>query len=165
MISVTNRRGLKVRVLIITPGLSDLEQERLANLGVAGIFAKQRPLADLIGAIRDVAMGQTWFDRQSSHEDPLNRTLSRQEQTAAELVLEGLANKEIAVRMAVSESCVKALLQRAFLKLGVRTRGQLVRVLMERSLGAQMEKLPGAQLPSDLIHVARDAAHATFEVS
>ena len=56
--------------------------------------------------------------------------------------------------MAVSESCVKALLQRVFLKLGVRTRGQLVRVLMERSPGAQMEKVPGAQFPSDLIHLA-----------
>ncbi len=165
LLSITNQNGLKGRVLIITPGLSELEQTRLARLGVAGIFAKQRPLVELIDAIRGVAREQPWFDRQAPNEDPLKRALSRQEQTAAELVLEGLANKEIAVRMAVSESCVKALLQRAFLKLGVRTRGQLVRVLMERSLGAQMEKLPGAQLPSDLIRLALDGAHATFEVS
>ena len=59
LLSVTNRNGLKGRVLIITPGLSELEQTRLASLGVAGIFAKQRPLAELIGAIRGVAWAQT----------------------------------------------------------------------------------------------------------
>jgi DNA-binding NarL/FixJ family response regulator len=123
--------------LVITPWLSDFEQRRLAGLGVTGIFVKQRFLADLIDAIREVASGQTWFDRQSSSEDTPNGTLSRQERTAAESVLEGLANKEIAGQMGVSESCVKALLQRAFLKLGVHNRSQLVRVLVEKSIGVQ----------------------------
>jgi two-component system response regulator NreC len=173
LLSITNQNGLNGRVLIITPGLSELEQTRLARLGVAGIFAKQRPLVELIDAIRGVAREQPWFDRQASHEDPLKRALSRQERTAADLVLEGLANKEIAVRMVVSESCVKALLQRVFLKVGVRTRGQLVRFLMERSPGALMEKAPEAQFPSDLVHLAGsmdclgtgEAADATFELS
>ena len=53
------------------------------------------------------------------------------------MVMEGLANKEIAARMSVSESRIKALLQRTFLKLGVRTRTQLVRVLMQASTGRQ----------------------------
>jgi DNA-binding NarL/FixJ family response regulator len=159
LLSIANRNGLKV--LIITTGLSDLEQRRLASLGVGGIFAKQRSLVDLICAIREVAGGETWFDKLPSKgdvpKDPAsskgrpfqssgadfampngeNGTLSRQERRAAELVFVGLANKEIAVRMGVSESCIKALLQRTFLKLGVHTRGQLVRVLMGKSIGAQ----------------------------
>jgi DNA-binding NarL/FixJ family response regulator len=47
-------------------------------------------------------------------------------------VFEGLANKEIALRLLVSESSVKATLQQLFLKTGVRTRSQLVRVALER---------------------------------
>ena len=153
LLSVANANGLEGRVLVITPGLSDWEQRRLAGLGVAGIFAKQRSLVDLIGAIRDLACGQARLDRQVANEDTPCGRLSRQERRAAESVLEGLANKEIGASMGVSESCVKALLQRAFLKLGVHTRGQLVRVLMEESIGAQ------AQLTNIGRLGVRDAVH------
>jgi putative ABC transport system permease protein len=43
--------------------------------------------------------------------------------------------KEIGVRLAVSESSVKAALQQLFQKTGVRTRSQLVRVVLEEDLG------------------------------
>lgn len=141
LLSVAIRSRPKKRVLIITPGLSDLEQRRLAGLGVAGIFAQQRSLAELIGAIREVGAGRKWFGTQSANDVTSHGTLSRQESRAAELVLEGLTNKEIAARMGVSESCIKALLLRVFLKMGVHTRGQLVRVLMEKSMGAQRQPI------------------------
>ncbi len=48
------------------------------------------------------------------------------------LVLEGMTNKEIAFRLAVSESIVKNTLQQLFSKTEVRTRSQLVRVALER---------------------------------
>lgn len=161
LLSITNRNGLKDRVLILTPWLSDLEQRRLASLGVAGIFAKQRSLVDLIGAVRHVAGGQTWFDNQPSNEDTPDGTLSRQERRSAGLVLEGLANKEIGIRMGVSESCIKAHLQRAFLKLGVHTRGQLVRVLMEKSIGAQPRSDDLMQLARSMGPAGtREAAHS-----
>ena len=47
-------------------------------------------------------------------------------------VFEGLANKEIAERLKVSESAIKASLQQLFSKTGVRTRGQLVRIALEQ---------------------------------
>jgi len=47
-------------------------------------------------------------------------------------VLEGLSNKEIAWRLQIFESYVKATLQSLFQKTGVRTRGQLVRVAFEQ---------------------------------
>lgn len=137
LLYITNRKGFENRVLILTSWLSDFEQRRLASNGVAGIFAAQRSLVELIDAIRDVARGQNCLDKQLSNAEGRNGTLSRQERRAAELVLEGLANKEIGARMGVSESCIKALLQRVFLKLGVHTRGQLVRVLMEKLIGSQ----------------------------
>jgi len=48
------------------------------------------------------------------------------------LVVQGLANKEIAARMEISESAVKNTMQQLFGKTGVRTRSQLVRVALEQ---------------------------------
>jgi two-component system nitrate/nitrite response regulator NarL len=47
-------------------------------------------------------------------------------------LLGGLANKEIAAQLRVSESAVKASLQSLFAKTGVRTRSQLVRIALEK---------------------------------
>ena len=47
-------------------------------------------------------------------------------------VVQGLANKEIAARMEISESAVKNSMQQLFGKTGVRTRSQLVRVALEQ---------------------------------
>ncbi|MGC1651157.1 MAG: LuxR C-terminal-related transcriptional regulator, partial [Candidatus Sulfotelmatobacter sp.] len=58
--------------------------------------------------------------------------LSNRELEALRLVVQGLANKEIASRMEISESAVKNTLQQLFAKTEVRTRGQLVRVALER---------------------------------
>jgi PAS domain S-box-containing protein len=58
--------------------------------------------------------------------------LSARELDALRLVVQGLANKEIAARMELSESAVKNTLQQLFAKTQVRTRGQLVRVALER---------------------------------
>jgi len=48
------------------------------------------------------------------------------------LLVQGLANKEVAARMAISESAVKNTIQQLFAKSGVRTRSQLVRVALEQ---------------------------------
>jgi len=58
--------------------------------------------------------------------------LTSRELDALRLVVQGLANKEIASRMEISESAVKNTLQQLFAKTDVRTRGQLVRVALER---------------------------------
>ncbi len=159
LLSIANGIGLEGRVLVITPGLSDWDQRRLTRLGVAGIFPKQRPLVDLIALIRDLACGRARFDNQTVCEDTSYGKLSRQERRAAESVLQGLANKEIGASMGVSESFIKALLQRAFLKLGVRTRGQLVRVLMEESFGVPPPPADLTQLMAIGHLGSRDTAH------
>jgi two-component system sensor kinase FixL len=65
--------------------------------------------------------------------DQQERTaLTSRELDALRLVVQGLANKEIAARIEISESAVKNTLQQLFAKTEVRTRGQLVRVALER---------------------------------
>jgi len=59
-------------------------------------------------------------------------TLSNRETDVLRLLVQGLANKEIAARMEISESAVKNAIQQLFAKTGVRTRSQLVRVALEQ---------------------------------
>jgi len=58
--------------------------------------------------------------------------LNDREMEVLRLLVQGLANKEIAARMEVSESTVKNTIQQLFAKAGVRTRSQLVRVALEQ---------------------------------
>lgn len=67
---------------------------------------------------------------------PLDQTerpaLNDRELEVLRLVVQGLANKQIAAAMNISESAVKNTLQQLFGKTEVRTRSQLVRVALER---------------------------------
>jgi two-component system, NarL family, nitrate/nitrite response regulator NarL len=57
---------------------------------------------------------------------------SSRERQVLSFVFEGLANKQIAGRLQISETALKASLQQLFTKTGVRTRSQLVRVALEQ---------------------------------
>ncbi|MBZ5727024.1 MAG: response regulator transcription factor [Acidobacteriia bacterium] len=132
--------GFEGRVLVVTAWVSDTEARRLMRQGVAGIFLKEAPLSELSEAIRAVAGGGMWLDRSFARmeEDAgaggqaAPPVFNDRERRALRFVLEGLSNKEIAWRLQISESYVKAILQSLFQKTGVRTRGQLVRVAVEQ---------------------------------
>jgi len=70
-------------------------------------------------------------------------------------VFEGLINKEIAERIGVSESSVKATLQQLFSKTGVRTRSQLVRVALEQYRNQSVAGLFGYLLEDAGLKAAR----------
>jgi two-component system nitrate/nitrite response regulator NarL len=132
--------GFEGRVLVVTAWVSENEARRLIGQGVAGIFLKQAPLKELTGHIRTVAAGGTLPEKASA--DPRARqhvpgqpaapVFNERQRKVLRFVLEGLSNKEIAWRLQISESYVKAILQSLFQKTGVRTRGQLVRVAFEQ---------------------------------
>jgi two-component system nitrate/nitrite response regulator NarL len=135
-------RGFGGQVLVVTAGVEDDDAADLIRTGVSGIFLKHKSAQMLAQAIRDVVAGKVWFDRGllrgavTGGARPPSETQSRRftprEGQVFSYVLEGLANKEIAGRIGVSESSVKATLQQLFSKTGVRTRSQLVRVALEQ---------------------------------
>jgi two-component system nitrate/nitrite response regulator NarL len=63
--------------------------------------------------------------------EQIRAKLTERERQVLSFVFEGLANKQIADRLQISETAVKASLQQLFGKTGVRTRSQLVRVALE----------------------------------
>jgi DNA-binding NarL/FixJ family response regulator len=133
--------GFSGRILVVTAGLTDSEAGRLLAQGASGIFFKEDSAALLAKGIRTVVDGEAWIDQrylatilrsQRGDEARPGPTFTRRERDVLRGVFEGLANKEIAARLDISESSVKAALQQLFDKTGVRTRSQLVRIALER---------------------------------
>jgi len=137
--------GFEGRFLIVTAGMSDAESVHAVRLGVSGIFPKHSSPALLAQAIRKVMAGETWLDQSSiqalveatqMREAPgLRKPFTERENQVLQGVFEGLSNKEIGVRLDISESSVKAALQQLFQKTGVRSRSQLVRIALEEGIG------------------------------
>jgi len=141
-ISESTKLGFTGRILMITGGISESVMLHALDRGAVGVFLKSSPVAELIQAIRRVALGETWIDsgmaknliesaRQSGAASS-GETLSPRERRVLRYVFEGLSNKEIAQQLAISEGSVKAALQQLFARTGVRTRSQLVRIAVER---------------------------------
>jgi two-component system, NarL family, nitrate/nitrite response regulator NarL len=136
--------GFAGKVLLLTAGVTELEAADLIRRGISGIVLKHSSPADLAESIREALAGKVWFDQGYLKRvlekaatpgvglSPSNTTFTERERQVLSFVFEGLANKEIAVRLRVSESSVKATLQQLFEKTGVRTRSQLVRVALEQ---------------------------------
>jgi DNA-binding NarL/FixJ family response regulator len=138
---VAENVGYTGRVLLVTAGVDETSAANLVKRGIAGVFLKHDPPSLLVDAIRGVLAGKVWFDQSYLHkiagrvteEDlPRTRKLTDREQQVLTGVFEGMANKQIADRLQVSESSVKATLQQLFQKTGVRTRSQLVRIALEQ---------------------------------
>jgi two-component system nitrate/nitrite response regulator NarL len=135
--------GFNGRVLVVTAGVSELEAVEMIRAGIAGILRKHCSPAALAQSIRDVSGGKDYFEPgylrsvlagiapPAPAPEYQRKKLTDRERQVLRYVFEGLANKEIADRLEVSESSVKATLQQLFSKTGVRTRSQLVRTALE----------------------------------
>lgn len=140
-IQKVRQAGYTGRIFIITAGMTDAESVRALSLGVCGIFLKHSPPALLGEAIRKVMAGETWIDQRciqslvravgNAGEQPARKPLTERESAVLKGVFEGLSNKEIGALLNISEASVKSALQQLFVKTGVRTRSQLVRVALE----------------------------------
>jgi PAS domain S-box-containing protein len=86
-------------------------------------------LAAIIADVTDHTAGSTPGGPSMDHHE--RASLSGRETEVLRFLVQGLANKEIAARMDISESSVKNAIQQLFAKADVRTRAQLVRVALE----------------------------------
>ena len=130
------------KVLLVTAGVNDNEIPGLIRKGISGVFLKHGSPASLIERIRDAAAGKVLFgqdllrraleEAEAASSDRTHSRLTERERQVLSFVFEGLANKQIADRLEISETAVKASLQQLFAKTGVRTRSQLVRVALEQ---------------------------------
>jgi DNA-binding NarL/FixJ family response regulator len=133
------------RVLMVTAGMGTSELVRAVTELNAGIFLKTEPTVELMLAIQRTAQGERWISSRASLALMTSQDLSvapergREGLSGRELrvlrgVLEGLSNKEIGAQMEMTESAVKAVLQKLFERTGVRSRSQLVRYAIEAQI-------------------------------
>lgn len=93
---------------------------------------KEETKPKLAAIIADVTEESAAADADAPSTEQRERTaLSTRELDVLRFLVQGLANKEIAARMDISESSVKNTIQQLFAKTEVRTRAQLVRVALE----------------------------------
>jgi DNA-binding NarL/FixJ family response regulator len=134
-------------VLFVTAGMNLADLTTAVRDLRAGIFLKTEPIAELMLAIQRTARGERWVssgvglalltEQDATPPRPRQEDLGERESTVLRGVLEGLSNKEIGARMDLTESSVKAVLQKLFEKTGVRSRSQLVRYAIEAQMGTK----------------------------
>lgn len=134
----------RLRVVILSAYDDDDYVRDALTAGVAGYLLKSMPGAELIAAVRAAALGTMVLDptlsarlargpsRLSLDDDRARLTLRERE--IVRLVAEGLSNKAIAGRLAVSVRTVEGHLNHVFSKLGLSSRTELVRYALAHNL-------------------------------
>ena len=139
---LAKEQGFQGKILVVTAGVDAGALSELIRSGISGVFRKHDSAALLTQGIRDVMAGKVWFDQEQlqtavTTDVPTPQPVgtprfTERERQVLSFVFEGLGNKEIAARIGVSEGSVKSTLQQLFSKTGVRTRSQLVRIVLEQ---------------------------------
>ncbi len=150
--------GFTGRVLVVTAGMTSKEAAELLLEGVQGVFHKHGSPDELVYAIRQVMAGRHVVDagimesllKLDEVDTAQHAPFSEIERRILQGVHHGLTNKELAGSLGISEAAVKAVLQRLFEKIGVRTRGQLVKATLEKHRELLLPRPPGgASGPSE----------------
>lgn len=130
------------RVLLLVGELNRTIQARAVRLGVMGVVQKNQPPEVLIKAISRIHAGEVWVDRATvslivgdlkereaavrSPEELKISTITSREREVVSLIGQGCKNREIAERLAISETTVRHHLSSIFDKLGVPDRLGLI---------------------------------------
>jgi DNA-binding NarL/FixJ family response regulator len=120
-----------VEVIALTSVLQGRSVSNAIRAGAVGYLIKDTRGDELVRAIHDAAEGRVHLSPEAAARlaKDLQRpegmkSLTERETSVLRLVAEGLANKEIARRLLVSEKTVKAHLNNIFVKLDVHSRTQ-----------------------------------------
>jgi two-component system, NarL family, nitrate/nitrite response regulator NarL len=134
--------GFAGKVLLVTAGIDKANATDLIRAGISGIFLKRDSPSLLVQVVRHVVGGGVWFKQEElqsavaaqSQTSPQsqNERFTEREQQVLSYVLEGFTNPRIAERIGVSTGSIKSTMQQLFSKTGVRTRSQLVRIVLEQ---------------------------------
>ncbi|WP_066373297.1 response regulator [Herbidospora mongoliensis] len=128
------------RVIVLTTYETDQDIVRAVEAGAAGYLLKDTSRADLLGAIKAAARGETVLSPSvatrlvTRMRAPVIESLSPRETEVLSLVARGLTNGEIGRELFISETTVKTHLLRVFGKLGVSDRTAAVTTALHRGL-------------------------------
>jgi two-component system, NarL family, response regulator DevR len=134
-------RHPSIRVVILSAYDDDDYVRAAIDLGVAGYLLKTMPGDELVRAVRassattvldsavTARLGRDHRNPGTAHKGTFS-ALTWREQEVVDLVAKGLSNKTIAARLNISTRTVEGHLNHVFVKLGVGSRTELVRLAL-----------------------------------
>ena len=138
------------RVVLITPAIDRWQVRSALAAGARGVLLQDEELPrSLPSCIRSVLAGQVCVPARHGRQ-VAPPALSTREKQILGLVAMGYMNSQIATRLFLAESTVKSHLSSAFGKLGVRSRNEAVRLIVDPSRGIGVGILTLPSEPIDL---------------
>jgi DNA-binding NarL/FixJ family response regulator len=128
------------RVVVLTTYETDADILRAVEAGASGYLLKDASRAELAGAVRAAARGETVLAPSvagrlvNQVRRPAPQTLSAREVEVLALVAKGMTNADIGRALHITEATVKTHLLRSFGKLGVSDRTAAVTTAMAQGL-------------------------------
>lgn len=138
--------NLPTRVVLLTASLNDAGVLEAMELGVWGVVLKESASVSLVDAVRRVVRGDRSLDpslvnraveqmsRKSEALKEVQQLLSPREAEVTKMVATGLRNKEIALRLNITEGTVKFYLHSIYEKLGIQGRVELTLYAQSKGL-------------------------------
>ena len=123
------------KIIVLAEHAGDAEISRSLKKGAKGYICKDTSAEELVKAIRTVARGRKYIP--TGIAEILSENLGQEELTPSErkvlaMIVEGKANKEIAVGLEISENTVKTHVKNIFGKLGVSDRTSAATTAIKR---------------------------------
>ncbi len=127
----------KAKIIVLAEHAGDAEIAWALKKGAVGYICKDISPAGLIDAIRTVAAGRKYIPDEIAQ--ILSENVGREELTPTEtnvlrMIVGGMANKEIAFALDVSENTIKSHIQNIFGKIGVSDRTSAATTAIKRGL-------------------------------
>lgn len=145
VLRILRSKGDQRPVILLTASLQTPMAIEAIQLGVNGIVLKETAPALLLNCLDAVKNGRRWIER-SILEEALNTaltddggaagklgSLSAKERAIANLVSQGLRNKDIALELGITEGTVKVHLHRMYDKINVTNRTELAMAVKSNS--------------------------------
>jgi DNA-binding NarL/FixJ family response regulator len=131
-IAEAKRLRPETQVLVFTSYAEDSQVRDALAAGATGYLLKDALRDDLVRAVREVAAGRAWLHPQAQRQmlDWMRRppspieSLTARERSVLALLAEGLSNKQIARKLALTEGTVKGYVSQVLDKLSVADRTQ-----------------------------------------
>ena len=125
------------RIIILTTFDTDEDIERALKAGAKAYLLKDLSEAELLRCLREVAAGRTYVPVPIAAKLAERLTqvqLTQREMAVLKQMAEGLPNKSIAARLAISDATVKVHVTNLFQKLQVNSRTEAIAVAVRRGL-------------------------------
>lgn len=138
IIEQTEQYSPSTKLIALTMSKDAYHAQQLLTLGLSGYVLKDTAFEDLLDAIKEVSLGNTFIspllidDIRQSQKERVH--LTAREHSVLKLAAQGLGNKQIAWELDISERTVCFHMANCFIKLNVKNRSEAIVAAINQNL-------------------------------